>query len=123
MTINLVSAFKASDSDGDAVAFAPGAIQVVVENDVPAALTNVFQVRVDEDELSVAAADGDLSTGNTDLDGDVDEVTFTQDDLRNAFLVLPGADDPITFFLNQPTATGLVLDLDGNEVYSQGAIG
>ena len=109
LTLNLTGAFTATDFDGDAVPLAADAIQVVVENDVPAATTVPASINVFEDALSVAAG-GDLSTGILDNDGNgtpdvavnADEATITNAMLQAA--VTPGADENVgggvTFALN-----------------------
>ena len=71
-----------------------GSIRVEVENDIPAVVGSAtVTIHVDEDNLSAAAGDGDLSTGIDDgADGQTDEATFTSASLSG--LVTPGADEP-----------------------------
>ena len=117
LTLDLTSAFTATDFDGDAVTLNADSITVVVENDIPAAAGSATaSIRVDEDELSTASGDG--STGITDGDGDTDEATFSSASL--AALVTPGADEPVDFNLNG-AVSGNVVTTNGTAVLSKGA--
>ena len=112
------------------VPLAADAIQVVVENDVPAATPVPASINVFEDALSVAAGDGDLSTGILDNDGNgtpdiavnADEATITNAMLQAA--VTPGADENVsggvTFTLNT-SVSGALTTTGGVAVTSQGA--
>ena len=76
--IDFSSIILGTDADGDSVAAAPGTFTVDVQDDVPAGdLSGTVTVHVDEDNLSEAAGDGDLSTGIVDADADTDEATFS----------------------------------------------
>ena len=117
LTLDLTSAFSATDFDGDAVTLNADSITVVVENDVPQAVSGgLASVRVDEDELSTGS--GDLSNGITDGDAFGDEATFSSASL--AALVAPGADEPLDFNLNSGVS-GNVVTTGGAAVLSQGA--
>ena len=117
LTLDLSAAFGVTDFDGDAVPLASGSITVVVENDIPQAVSGAAcSIRVDEDELSTGS--GDLSNGITDGDAFGDEATFSTASL--AALVTPGADEPLDFNLNT-ALSGNVVTTGGAAVLSQGA--
>jgi T1SS-143 domain-containing protein len=117
LTLNLTSAFTATDFDGDAVALNANSIRVEVENDVPQAVSGAFvSIHVDEDELTTAS--GDNSTGITDGDADTDQATFSSASL--AGLVNAGADEKVDFDLNM-SVSGNVTTTGGAAVLSQGA--
>ncbi|HKS19362.1 MAG TPA: DUF5801 repeats-in-toxin domain-containing protein, partial [Bradyrhizobium sp.] len=117
MSINLATAFKATDFDGDSVVLS-GSLTVTVENDIPLATTATASISVREDNLSVV--DGDLSIGIADgpTDGPTtvtDEAIFTNAQLQ--LLVKPGADDPTVFVLTA-APTGVVFTVNSEVVTS-----
>ena len=121
-TLDVTSAFSAKDKDGDPADLnGPNndqrPIQLVIENDVPALSGMIASARVEEDELSPSHNPADLSTGITDNDAFTDVATLSNTALQA--VVLPGADEPVTFSLNL-SASGAVLDSSGNAVTSHG---
>ena len=115
LSLDLTVAFMAEDADNDEVTLANDSVVVEVENDLPTASTQVATIHVDEDELAIA--DGDLSDGITDGDGDVDEATFTNAALQ--MIVNSGADEEMTFSLDL-TVAGAVVTTAGVAVTSNG---
>jgi T1SS-143 domain-containing protein len=83
---------------------------------VPVATGATAGVSVDEDELAIA--DGDLSDGITDGDGESDEATFSAAALQA--LVTTGADEPVTFSLDLTVDGAAVVTTAGANVFSGG---
>jgi T1SS-143 domain-containing protein len=108
LTINLASAFLATDSDGDSVVL-NGTFNIQVENDIPVTASNTL-VTVDEDDLT-PAGNGDTSSPGDD-GASVSPVTGTLQ-----FLV--GADESATVgFASLNSAE--VFDTSGAAVKSGG---
>ena len=134
-SIDFSSIVVATDRDGDEITLNAGSFTIAVQDDVPAVTTVPASINVFEDALSVAAGDGDLSTGILDnnADGDTtdvgidtpvngDEATITNGMLQAA--VTPGADEivggGVTFALNT-SVSGALTTTAGVAVTSQGA--
>jgi T1SS-143 domain-containing protein len=93
LTINLASAFIATDSDGDSVVL-DGTINIAVENDVPVQnFSASVSGSVQEDALTLANSDGH-AVGNPEGS---DQTTVATGSLSS--LVWVGADEPGTFSL------------------------
>jgi hypothetical protein len=88
----------------------------MTSHDVPVATGATAGVSVDEDELAIA--DGDLSDGITDGDGESDEATFSAAALQA--LVTTGADEPVTFSLDLTVDGAAVVTTAGANVFSGG---
>jgi T1SS-143 domain-containing protein len=115
LNLNLSAALQITDYDGDVVPVGASAFVVGVENDIPANTSAIVTVGVAEDYL---AAPTDGATGvppGTAYTSDKVQITTT--DLRT--LVVPGADDPVIFSLNQ-NITGQLMTTDNWAVKSHG---
>ena len=123
--INFAGMVEAADADGDTIDFA-NSFTIAVQDDVPVAhASNVATLQVHEDALGnetedAAADDDDLSTGNLeDSDPETEGVqtdqtdsdSFTQGDLQA--VVTPGADEPVTFSLNNALVAGTAVETTG----------
>jgi hypothetical protein len=125
-SIDFSSVITATDADGDSAPALPGgSFAVTVQDDVPrpefpeqTSEDGPLSVSayVDEDEL--ATADGDLSDGITDGDGDIDEDVIS----GLGALVSPGADEDVSFSLDTSSidGSGLVTATGGTPVTSSG---
>ncbi|MBR1126117.1 VWA domain-containing protein, partial [Bradyrhizobium lablabi] len=108
LTINLASAFLATDSDGDSVVL-DGTFNIAVENDIPVTASNTL-VSVDEDDLT-PAGNGDTTSPGDDATA-VSPVTGTLN-----FTV--GADESATVGFASLDGTA-VLDTNGAAVKAGG---
>jgi hypothetical protein len=90
--------------------------QLYVEDDGPALSGQNASEKVVEDELSIATG-GDLSTGNSDGDGDSDEASYTNAELQ--VTLNGGTDVPPLFSLNL-NASGVVKTVGNANLKSLG---